>query len=173
MNVMRIIRIRKMLPILLVAVFLSVYVRLSWDFYEYATAPQTGDPGLDKYTGLAIILHIFALVLIMPPCFISQLLILFGINRIRRNKLSGVPTNFFIWLSLFISVLLFAVYILQVIFHYPDELPYYPIVPVQYLYAFSLISLVLYIVGKCLTGRREKKQETNETSFELNQNDIM
>lgn len=164
MNAMRIIRVRKIVLILLVAVFLSVYVKLFLDFYEYATAPPTGDSGLDKYIGLAIILHIFALVLITPPCFISQLLIWFAIDRIRRNKLSGVPTNFFIWLSLFISVLLFAVYILQIIFHYPDELPYYPIVPLPYFYAFSLISLVLYIVGKCLTKRKNTEQGMSETN---------
>ena len=163
MNVRKMNRTRKILLILLVAVLLSVYVKLFWDFYKEVTAPPTGDPDMDKYLGLYIVFWIFSVVLAMPPCVISQLLILFGINRIWRNKLSGVPTNFCIGLSVCISVLIFAVYALQVFVRYND---YFleTIVPINYLYVFSPISLVLYIVGKRLTRRKNTEQGVSETN---------
>ena len=164
MNVRKMNRTRKILLILLVAVLLSVYVSLFGEFYKVVIAPSTGDPDMDKYYVFSIVFYIFGLALIMPPCFISQLLIWFGINRIWKSKLSGISVNFCIVLSVFISVLIFSVYALQIIFRYPDYIIYESIVPLEYLYVFSPISLVLYIVGKRLTRRKNTEQGVSETN---------
>ncbi len=153
---MKITKIRNKLNIILISLFCGL--DLAW--FGYLLKIIFFDSNDDR-TFFAIVLFLFLMAVISIPYFISQLLLGYGINDLINCKMRGLP-KWCVLISLGIAALLF---ISDTLITFNFELDIFVMdLSLCIRYVGSFFSLVLYIVGKRLTRRKNTGQGMSETN---------
>ena len=108
---------------------------------------------------LFVALGLFILACVLIPYYVSQILIVRCVNTLLNYRLRGV-SRLCVLISVGISVLLFMGYVIVPLILGIDCLQ----VGIPFEWGVAFVALALYIVGKCLTKRKNTDSEYNGTN---------